>query len=110
MKNNVLIISGSGFIGSHLAHDLGCRSNVTVLSRYHHRFFSDIPHIDYVREDWSQADYKKLFFNKKFNKAIMLGWSDHPRSSNVNLLKSFVQNVSVNMSIIDTVNFECSMM
>ena len=103
MKNNILIISGSGFIGSHLAYELLKENNVTVLSKYNHKFFSDIPSAQYIKEDWKSVDYIKLLSRNNYHKVILLGWSDHPRSSNENLLKSFKDNVVVNMNIIDNI-------
>ena len=99
----ILIISGSGFVGTNLADILSKNHDVTIVSKYQHKFSSEITGINYVYEDWKHFDYFQLFSVENYDKIFLLGWSDHPRSSNNKIYTSFTENVLTNMHIIDQI-------
>jgi len=103
MKSNILLISGSGFLGTHLSIELSNKHNVTVLSKFSHKYIPELSNVSYIKDDWKTANYKSLCSQNKFDKVVLLGWSDHPRTSNEDLFKSFENNVVVNMKIIDNI-------
>ncbi len=99
----VLIISGTGFIGTNLCESLSKENYVTVISQHRHKFCDEIRNVNYILEDWRDFDYKNLFSKNHFDKIILLGWSDHPRSSNKKIYESFNLNVVTNIKIIDMI-------
>jgi nucleoside-diphosphate-sugar epimerase len=103
MKAKILIISGTGFLGTHLSTELANNHNVTVLSKFGHKYIPELSNVSYIKDNWKTADYKSLCTQNNYDKVLLLGWSDHPRSSNEDLFKSFEENVFVNMRIIDSI-------
>ena len=78
----VLIISGTGFIGSNLSECLSREYDVTIISKYKHKFREEIQNVSYIYKDWRIFNFEIFFSNNQYDKIILLGWSDHPRSSN----------------------------
>ena len=97
---NILIISGTGFIGSNLCECLSDKNDVTIISKYKHKFCDEIRDVKYIYEDWRNFDFEIFFSNNQFDKIILLGWSDHPRSSNKEIFQSFNTNVTATIKII----------
>ncbi len=97
----VLIISGTGFLGTNLSESLSKVNDVTIISQHKHKFCDEIKNVRYIFEDWRNLDYKNLFSKNYYDKIILLGWSDHPRSSNKKIYESFNSNVVANIKIID---------
>ena len=63
---NILIISGTGFIGSNLCECLSDKNNVTIISKYFiiqfkHKFCDEIRDVKYIYEDWRNFDFLKYF-------------------------------------------------
>ena len=100
---NILIISGTGFIGSNLCECLSDKNDVTIISKYKHKFCDEIRDVKYIYEDWRNFDFEIFFSNNQFDKIILLGWSDHPRSSNKEIFQSFNTNVTATIKIIDKI-------
>ena len=55
----------------------------------------------YIYEDWRNFDFEN-FLVKSFDKIILLGWSDHPRSSNKEIFQSLIQMLQ-RIKIIDKI-------
>ena len=100
---NILIISGTGFIGSNLCESLSKDNDITIISKYQHKFCDEIRNVRYIYEDWRNFDFEIFFSNNHFDKIILLGWSDHPRSSNKEIFQSFNTNVTATIKIIDDI-------
>lgn len=99
----VLIISGTGFIGSNLSECLSREYDVTIISKYKHKFREEIQNVSYIYKDWRIFNFEIFFSNNQYDKIILLGWSDHPRSSNKKIFESFNTNVIANIKIIDKI-------
>tara|TARA_X000000950_G_scaffold289244_1_gene411208 strand:- start:7837 stop:8730 length:894 start_codon:yes stop_codon:yes gene_type:complete len=99
----VLIISGTGFIGSNLSECLSREHDVTIISKYKHKFRKEIQNVSYIYKDWRIFNFEIFFSNNQYDKIILLGWSDHPRSSNKKIFESFNTNVIANIKIIDKI-------
>ena len=99
----VLVVGGTGFVGTHLCNELVVKNEVTVVSKYPHKFCAEIDGVTYHYDDWKSLNYKSFLAGKDFDKVLMVGWSDHPRLSNLNLLHSFESNVSPTIQLIDNV-------
>lgn len=100
---SILIISGTGFIGSNLCESLSKDNDITIISKYQHKFCDEIRNVSYIYEDWRNFDFEIFFSNNHFDKIILLGWSDHPRSSNKEIFQSFNTNVTATIKIIDDI-------
>jgi UDP-glucose 4-epimerase len=103
MNSNILIISGTGFLGTHLSSELSQNHNVTVLSKFRHKYIPELSNVSYIKDNWKTANYKNLCLKNDFDKVVLLGWSDHPRTSNENIFKSFEENVVATMKIINNI-------
>jgi UDP-glucose 4-epimerase len=100
---SILIVGGTGFLGSHFCEQLSVGNKVTVLSKYRHKFIKEINNITYHYEDWRVLNFDNLFAKNKYDKVLLIGWSGHPRSSNDQLLDHFESNVSPTIKLIDKV-------
>ena len=100
---SILIISGTGFIGSNLCESLSKDNEITIISKYQHKFCDEIKNVSYIYEDWRSFDFEIFFINNHFDKIILLGWSDHPRSSNKEIFQSFNTNVKTTIKIINEI-------
>ena len=99
----ILIVGGTGFVGTHLAEVLSLDHEVVMISRYPHKFRPEISGVTYIYEGWKEFSFPKFFESSCFDKVLMVGWSGHPRSSNNDLLKYFEDNVIPSLNIIDVV-------
>jgi nucleoside-diphosphate-sugar epimerase len=97
----ILLIGGTGFIGTHLCERLCLDNQVVVIARHKHMFCPEFINVNYIWEDWRALDYKNFFLNNKFDKVILIDWSGHPRSSNVDTLSHFELNAVPSIKIID---------
>ena len=97
----ILLIGGTGFIGTHLCERLCLDNEVVVIARYKHMFRPEIMNVNYIWKDWRVLDYKNFFINNEFDKVILIDWSGHPRSSNVDALSHFELNAVPSIQIID---------
>ena len=92
----ILIIGGTGFIGTHLCEQLCKKNAVTVISKYRNQFSNEANNVVYYYEDWRAFDYDVFFANNIFDKIILVGWSGHPRLSNNHPFEHFETNVTPN--------------
>jgi nucleoside-diphosphate-sugar epimerase len=99
----ILIIGGTGFIGTHLCEQLCKKNAVTVISKYRNQFSNEANNVDYYYEDWRTFDYDVFFANNIFDKIILVGWSGHPRLSNKQPFEHFETNVTPTINIIDKI-------
>ena len=97
----ILLIGGTGFIGTHLCERLCLDNQVVVIARHKHMFRPEIMNVKYIWKDWRVLDYKEFFINNEFDKVILIDWSGHPRSSNVDALSHFELNTVPSIKIID---------
>lgn len=100
---NILIVGGTGFLGTHFCEQLSVGNKVTVISKYRNKFRNEIDNIIYYYEDWRVLNFDNLFAKNKYDKILLIGWSGHPRSSNDQLLEHFESNVSPTVKLIDKV-------
>ena len=65
---SVLIISGTGFIGSNLCELLSKKNDLTIISKYKHKFCDEIRNVRYIYEDWRNFDFENLFSKNHYDK------------------------------------------
>jgi nucleoside-diphosphate-sugar epimerase len=99
----ILIVGGTGFLGTHFCEKLCQDNEITVISKHHHKFISELNNITYNYEDWRILDYDNFFRKNKYDKVLLIGWSGHPRSSNEGLLEHFESNTYPSIRLIDKI-------
>lgn len=77
----ILIIGGSGFIGTNICLQLSMKYSITVCSKYKHIFTPPFKNIRYIYGDWSYFLETKILENETFDTIILLSSSVHPRKA-----------------------------
>lgn len=77
----ILIIGGSGFIGTNVCLRLSMKYSITVCSKYKHLFIPSFKNVRYIHGDWLYFLETKILENEIFDAIILLSSSVHPRKT-----------------------------
>lgn len=78
----VLVVGGSGFLGTNLCNDFARDFTLTVVARGSHRFQPSIPGVIYRYGDWSDEGFvRELFSDGTYDSVVILASGSHPRSA-----------------------------
>ncbi|OED75342.1 hypothetical protein OAS_16805 [Vibrio cyclitrophicus ZF65] len=101
---NILIIGGTGFIGSNFIKNFSNDVKIFSISSKPHQFFEENKNVKYIYADWRFFDYYSFLIDNSIEAVIHLSWGSHPRSSNLNLLSDFKSTVQPTIDIIDIIS------
>lgn len=92
-ENNILIIGGNGFVGSHLIElFLKMGMHVRVLDRYHERHRAPLPGVEYFIGDYSDSEILSQALESRYL-VVHLACTSTPTTSAVNCRTDIQENL-----------------
>jgi len=100
---NLLVIGGTGFLGTNLIQKLSQTYKVTCLTTHKHKFREPIANVEYLFEDWRHFEFRSLCETKQFEAVFLLSNSSHPRTANNRIFEDFDHNVKPSIRCLDQI-------
>jgi UDP-glucose 4-epimerase len=103
MENNVLIIGGNGFIGSHIVDVLKSNNfRIGVLGLHRERFRNPIPDVEYIDYDYGNITALKEVISR-FTTIIHLAHSTTPKVSFMDPLNEAIPNLTKFLNLLELI-------